>query len=141
MNTVTIKRSHFTIILMATGVLLIFVISQYLRRPMPPLTPNAIKFLETLREARAATIVSPDGGLLVFSGGSDPTPVEKCGQSEHTEIPAGCKPDSLENPSNHNVMDITIYKGKPGSSRPTIFISTQGSPTNHYKPCPDWPVC
>jgi hypothetical protein len=153
MNTVTIKRSHLTIILIAVAFLLILVMAQYLQRPMSPVTPDAITFLETLREAPAATIVSRDGSLQVFSGGSDPTPIEKCGLSQGPEIPAGCKPHSLEHPVNHNVMELTIYKGKPGSSEAAFFIATQGSTlaphtlqarrlrTSYHRHCPGKSIC
>jgi hypothetical protein len=75
------------------------------------MTPNAIKLLETLREAPAAMIVSRDRSLQLFSGGSEPTPIEKCGQSQGTEIPAECK----------------------------FFITTEGSV--YYGHCPDGKIC
>lgn len=142
MNTVTINRGYVICILIAVAFLLILVIAQYLyQRPMSPVTPNALEFLKTLREAPAATIVSSDGRFLVYSGGDSPTLIERCGQSQGTEIPAECKPDSLANPSIQNVLELLIFfKGKPGSSEATLFITTEGS-VHHYKHCPRYPRC
>lgn len=136
MNTVTIKKSHFAFILVAIVGLIGVVITQYLRAPPLLLSPNAVNFVRSLSEDNSvgAAVIGKDATLKVYA--FDLTPVESCGKSAKTEIPAGCR-SGLGTHLRQNLVSIDVYESQ-NPLEPRILLRTD-EPDHYplYDHCPN----